>query len=362
MSIIKKLFGIDPQARQTVDGTKRSAGFLVEKVDRRTLNQLLFELNADHVIGNATHLSLDQCTVVFQSSDQTFRDSQGAEVTFEDGDKIAWRGLDTLTASIDISTIDDLEHVMFQGVTIDLGSFDMDLGENQRGELDLSGSGTFASLSSDGLRIKSSGGLVVDNQDGDIIVDNDIISPTLISPTLDFTADSKGIFKGLEAVVYRLNTSVTNSDDPVGGSGGEWEVADDTESEFYLGATGISLIEEGLGTLGNGEFGFKVIGHFLIICMFMVDLSGDGTLAQVGLEVSDDIGGTDTFTKISGPSIEGAANSRILTTCFGLIKTTTIASENAFKLSFDAGAATQQLLGDTNHNRTAFMVIKLADL
>jgi hypothetical protein len=172
----KNIFGIDPQARTTIVSSKRNSGFTAEGVDFDQLNQLLFELRADHIIGNATQLSNNDCTCVFQSSDQTFRDSQGAVVTFLDGEKIIWAGLDTITASIDIGTIDDLTHETLTGVTIALGSYDLDLGENQRGELNLSGTGTLTVLSSNGLRVVTSG-VTVDIQDGDFILNNTLSIP-----------------------------------------------------------------------------------------------------------------------------------------------------------------------------------------
>lgn len=171
MTIINKIYGIDVDSRRSVSGPKRGDGFAVEKVHHQDLNQLLFELGSDHIIGSQSQVTGLTATIYYDSATTSFKDKNGAAPTILDGDKVAWRGLDTITANIDLSAYDDIEHIMFQGITIDLGTYDLDLGENQRGELDLTGSGTVTILSSDGLRIKHSG-LTIDNQAGDIIINN----------------------------------------------------------------------------------------------------------------------------------------------------------------------------------------------
>ncbi|MCK5617482.1 hypothetical protein KAR91_87270 [Candidatus Pacearchaeota archaeon] len=124
-----------------------------------------------HIVGTAAQLSNNECTLRWENSDQTFRDKTDNIVTFALGDIIVWKGLDALTASIDISTIDYLTHIVFNNVSLALGIYDLDLGENQKGELNISGTGTLNVLSSDGLRVKTSG-VDVNNQGGDIIINN----------------------------------------------------------------------------------------------------------------------------------------------------------------------------------------------
>lgn len=181
----QKIFGIDPQKRTTISSSKRNSGFQAEGVDFDELNQLLFELRADHIIGNATQLSNNECTVVFQSSDQTFRDSQGSLVTFINGEKIIWAGLDTITADIDLSTIDDLTHETLTGVTIALGSYDLLLGDNHRGELTLTGTGNLTGNTPDGLRVATSGGFSVELTGGDAIINNVIRANNVTFETED---------------------------------------------------------------------------------------------------------------------------------------------------------------------------------
>lgn len=177
MTIINKTFGVDVDGRQTVNSSKRGTGFAVEKVQRKDLNQLLSELSAQWIIGSQAQVTALEANTYYDSGTTSFKDKNGATVVFSDGDHIAWRGLDAITANIDVSTIDDLEHIMFQGVTIDLLTFDLDLGENQRGELDLTGTGgTLTVLSSDGLRVKTGGSLSVVNNAGDVIINNSTLS------------------------------------------------------------------------------------------------------------------------------------------------------------------------------------------
>ncbi len=125
----------------------------------------------DQVIGTNAQVVAGDATVYYDSGSSSFKDVVGNPVVFSDGDRIKWVGLDTLTADIDLSAIDDLDWSMDTGLIIALGSYNLDLGENQRGELDLSGTGTLDILSSDGLRIKNSG-LTIENNNGDIFIDN----------------------------------------------------------------------------------------------------------------------------------------------------------------------------------------------
>ena len=176
MAILKKFFGINPDERTNPPAGLRGTGVEGGKgIFDEYFNQMLFETQADHIIDTEANVKLatdPTGTCYYNSTSTEFQDRNDATVTFLDGDRIVWRGLDAITANIDISTIDDLEHVMFQGVTIALGTYDLDLGENQRGELDLSGTGALTVLSSDGLRIDSSGGLAVDVQSGDRVINS----------------------------------------------------------------------------------------------------------------------------------------------------------------------------------------------
>jgi len=171
--------GIDVDSRQPVAGSKRQTGWVEEKVVFADLNQLMFEMQCDQIIGTSSDATNNLATCYYDSSTTSFKNKNGAAVAFLDGDRIAWRGLDTITANVDISTIDDLDHVMFQGVTIDLLAYDLDLGLGQRGEIDLSGTGTLTVQGSDGLRIKTGGSLTVVVLSGDKILNNVIEADNL---------------------------------------------------------------------------------------------------------------------------------------------------------------------------------------
>lgn len=143
MSIIKRIFGINPDERTDVPNGLRGTGVAGGTgIYDEYFNQMLFEVQADHIIDTEANVKLandPRGTCYYDSTSTSFLDRNDATVTFSDGDRIVWKGLDTLTASIDISTIDDIEHIMWQGVTIALGSYTLSLGDNQRGELKYSG-------------------------------------------------------------------------------------------------------------------------------------------------------------------------------------------------------------------------------
>jgi hypothetical protein len=175
MTIIKKIFGIDPAKRADVPTGLRGSGVTGGGgIFDDYFNQIIFETQADHVINTETKVKQStpvEGTCYYNSTATEFQDKNDATVTFTDGDKILWAGLDTIAADIDISAIDDLTHIMLQGVTIALGSQDLSLGENQRGELNISGSGVLSVLSSDGLRVRNSG-VTFSGTTGDIIINN----------------------------------------------------------------------------------------------------------------------------------------------------------------------------------------------
>ncbi len=144
-------------------------------------NQLI--ISFDQIIGTNAQVTTGDATVYYDSGTTSFKDKDDAVVVFNNGDKIKWIGLDALTAGIDINTIDYLDWAIEPGTTISLGSYDLDLGENQRGELDLSGTGTLTVLSSNGLRVKNSG-ITILNQAGDINIDNQ--RPSELSANIEY--------------------------------------------------------------------------------------------------------------------------------------------------------------------------------
>jgi hypothetical protein len=124
-----KFFGIDPDQRSTIPSAKRATGFSATQEPFEYINQALFELKTDHIIGTAAQLALDQCTCKYQSSDQTLRDSAGAAVTLSDGDRVYITGLDLLTADFDLSTYDRLRVISDPSITLANGSYNLEFGD-----------------------------------------------------------------------------------------------------------------------------------------------------------------------------------------------------------------------------------------
>lgn len=127
---------------------------------------------ADYILGTQAQVTAGTANVYYDDSTSLFRDKDDLEVTFVDGEKIKWIGIDALTGPIDLSAIDYIDWDGIPGNTISLGSQNLQLGIGHRGELDLSGTGTISASDSDGLRLKVSGGLIVNNSGGDVIVNN----------------------------------------------------------------------------------------------------------------------------------------------------------------------------------------------
>jgi hypothetical protein len=139
---------------------------------------------------------------------------------------------------------------------------------------------------------------------------------------LDFSADSKGIFKGLEAIVWRLMTTVTNSDDPLGASGGEWELADDTENEFYLGDDTQVTESSGIFTIGS-------TGYWLIPYSLQPRLNGTDNNISTNLQSSTDNG--DNFNTIgqARTSLSSTSNAHSQASSFVLLKVTSVTGATA---------------------------------
>ena len=175
---------------------------------------------------------------------------------------------------------------------------------------------------------------------------------------LDFSADTKGIFKGLEAIVYRLKTSVSGSDDPLGLSGGEWEPADDVSNEGFLGANSTTLVSE-----STGYFTFQQTGYIFIAVMVRSYDSGHDGTSTINL-LSDP--GTTVFVQVAASSMINAnsvvAGGYATHTCFALLKVETGANPNRVKIKADAHSATTTFAGADAENITAIAFIKLADI
>lgn len=148
MGWVSKIFGIDTNTRRVVTDAKRRSGYAIEEPDRRDFNEVLFKLAFDHIIGSSAQVAANNATIYWNSANTEFRDQDEAVVTLLDGDRLLWAGLDAITADIDISTIDELEHTTDTGVTIAFGSQNVLLGSNQSGFLNCSGTGDLSATDS----------------------------------------------------------------------------------------------------------------------------------------------------------------------------------------------------------------------
>lgn len=227
MSIIKRIFGINPDERTDVPNGLRGTGVAGGKgIYDEYFNQMLFEVQADHIIDTEANVKLandPRGTCYYDSTSASFLDRNDANVTFSDGDRIVWKGLDALSANIDISAIDDLEHIMWYGSAINIGAYLLILGENQRGELNITGTSGLASLlvgSSDGLKIKTQNVGITDSNLNDLFINNvvnnsaDFAEKNLkidvsSSTEVDFSADVISVIGGYNKQKILNNVSGT---------------------------------------------------------------------------------------------------------------------------------------------------------
>lgn len=185
---------------------------------------------------------------------------------------------------------------------------------------------------------------------------------------LDFSAEGKGKFRGLEAVVYRLNTNVIGAEDPLGNdAGGDWEVADNSENENFLGASATSLVT--VGDTDDGVFEFQQTGYFIIVVGAAAlnpttnDRSIDFDLFVTDSGAAHGAGGWTSISRaIIAVSNNTENNTHASGTFYALIKTTSTPTDNRFYIEVGPQSGTTQILGNANVNRTYVVVVKLADL
>jgi len=112
----KQIFGIDQDNRDisnlvpTLDTAKRRSGFAAEEVEYKSLNQLLFEIHRDEVLGTSSQLTAGDCTIAWDGT--KFIDKDSAEVTIEDGKRIEIVGT-SLSADIEFSA--NRLHIFMKG-------------------------------------------------------------------------------------------------------------------------------------------------------------------------------------------------------------------------------------------------------
>lgn len=194
--------------------------------------------------------------------------------------------------------------------------------------------------------------------------------PKIFIPELDFNDTSKGVFKGLEAVVYRLNTDITagggSGDDPLGSGGSEWECSDDTENEYFLGASNTSLLT--VDDTENGVFEFQQTGYFLLLFAFdisnAVEADRTNSFAIFMTDSGALHGGAFSRITFANTSLLDSSpdSSYASVNCFAVIKTTGTATDNRFYIDWNAQSASTDCRGSGDFNRTSVVCVKLADL
>jgi len=174
---------------------------------------------------------------------------------------------------------------------------------------------------------------------------------------LDFSAASKGKFRGLEAICYILDTNTgTGNQDPIGGGGagvkGDWKV-DDKFLSGYLGGAA-QVVDT------SGIFSFATTGWYVVLCSMYALTGATGGLIQSAISATNDNGSTwhikgITMHETTNGGVDGAESSLVL------VKVSSIANDKV-KLT-QTGIGTAYHLGDgatTNHCSVYF--IKLADI
>jgi hypothetical protein len=318
MRFLKKIFGIDPAKRDDAPTGLRGSGVTGgQGIFDEYFNQILFELGGDHIVDTEANVKLSNPTgtIYFNSTATEFQDKNDVTAVINNGDKIIWRGLDAITADIDISTIDDLEHIMFYGNTISLGSQNMSIGSGQFGQLSITGSGNLNVDESAGLRVVKAGGLSVVNLSGDIVVDNtlagissanidakDLKIEYVSASTVTITADSLKLVSSDNQSVVVNNISATPDIATVGNRQNGAAELSDAIYDIWAGSTSGGSLEykylPRLSATTDGTTAFE-----------LVDSSEDFTthLNAIGDKVFNDTTGDFAFVT----AVTNAASGRL---------------------------------------------------
>lgn len=180
---------------------------------------------------------------------------------------------------------------------------------------------------------------------------------------LDFTADTKGFFRGCEAIVWRMvNDEADGAQNPLGGGGSDWEIADDIDP----GTTG-TPVESPLGGSGvvtesNGVFTLASPGNWLVIFKGTGVSAGGAISSMRGNIFASNDGGTTYLSVVSSTShmygtVVGGQS------CFGLLQS--VDGTNT-KVKVEQGttpvsSAHFRGSGAGLSNKTCLVFIKLAD-
>jgi hypothetical protein len=119
----KKIFGISKDQQAAVPDGKRFIGAEGgEQFFAQYFNKILFETQADWVLGTVTQITAGQANLSYDPGTQSFEDENGGAATINDGDRIVIIGIDT-GGNILFSTAnsgDNLEFIMHPDDAISL--------------------------------------------------------------------------------------------------------------------------------------------------------------------------------------------------------------------------------------------------
>jgi len=116
----KRIVAIDPNVRESIASREVSGWADGESPSDLSFNQLAFIASGqDHVLGSASQLTGNTCTMKWNGTD--YVDKSDVVVPFSNYDRIDIVGSDTLTANMDLPTIEGLKMRSVNGAELQLG-------------------------------------------------------------------------------------------------------------------------------------------------------------------------------------------------------------------------------------------------
>jgi hypothetical protein len=170
----------------------------------------------------------------------------------------------------------------------------------------------------------------------------------------DVDLSSAGSYKSpLPMIIWRLNTTIVNNADPLGSSGSDWEIADNTENEFYLGSS-TSVTES------SGIFSFATTGYWSIRAYGRSQGKGGTDVAITFYLYSTD--DDSTYTAITQATANHYnTDAQTVTPLEALIRVNDITLDK-IKLAIGSMLTNTQFLGDPNSSYTYIVFEKKSDI
>lgn len=198
-------------------------------------------------------------------------------------------------------------------------------------------------------------GISIADSTGNITLNNPITSGTF-NGTIGTSASGSGLTAGME--LWRLNTNITNDDNPLGQSGGEWSIGTGNDTNTGVDSYGTGLVSE-----SNGTFTINENGYFFITANLQVVESATAHAFLV-IKVSDNSStGYESIGKayaITESATNAVANAQVN----ALIKITGSAPYNHkyLRLNYDTNDGTMFANGGPDTNETYIIFHKISDV